>query len=82
MGRNVDNKILSTKDAYLAMCEYLKREIALNEGRDVDVRGVVAELELIKPWGSAAEGCTEIFEECVENVLEGTSVFDAENVSY
>ncbi|WP_237067954.1 hypothetical protein [Microbulbifer guangxiensis] len=69
-------KLITIKQAYLAMAEYLLEECQLEAGRAVDARGIVAELELVGPWESSSEGCTEMFEKAVEKVLTEGSVFD------
>lgn len=58
------------------MAEYLIEECKLNNGKPVDVRGVVAELDLVGPWESADDGCTLMFEDAVRKVLAGESAFD------
>lgn len=69
-------KLITIKQAYLAMAEYLLEECRLEAGRAVDARGIVAELELVGPWESSSEGCTEMFEKAVEKVLAEGSAFD------
>lgn len=69
-------KLLTVRQAYLAMCEYLHRECELNNWKEVDVRGLFSELELEGEWQSACPGSTDQFEEAVEKVLNEGSRFD------
>lgn len=67
---------ITIKEAYLAMAEYLIEESNLNAGKPVDVRGVIAEMDLVGPWESADDGCTQMFEDAVSKVLAGGSSID------
>lgn len=70
------NDKLTVKQAYLTMCEYLYRECELNNWKEVDVRGVISELELEGEWQSADPGSIVRFEEAVQVVLNGESRFE------
>jgi len=70
------NHLLTPRQAYLAMCEFLRKECELNNWKPVDVRGLLAELELEGEWVSADPGSTFQFEEAIEKVLNEGSHFD------
>lgn len=67
---------ITIKQAYLAMAEYLLEEDRLNNGKPIDIRSVISELHLVGSWESADDSCTQMFEDAVNKVLAGGSVFD------
>ena len=71
----MDHRI-TVKQAYLAMAEYLLEESRLNDGKPVEVLSVYSEMDLVGPWESADDGCTNMFEEAVSKVLAGESSID------
>ena len=72
----MQEQVLTLKQAYLAMCEYLHKECELNNWKEVDIRGILAELELEGSWQSADPGATFQFEDAVKTVLGQRSRFD------
>lgn len=72
----MEEKLLTVRQAYLAMCEYLHTECELNNWKEIDVRGLFSEIELEGEWQSACPGSIDQFEEAVEKVLKHGSRFD------
>ena len=75
----MDEKVLTVRQAYLVMCECLHKECELNNWKEVDVRGLLTELELEGQWQSACPGSTDQFEEAVEIVLKHGSRYDLQS---
>jgi hypothetical protein len=72
----MQEEMLTLKQAYLSMCEYLYKELELNNWKDVSVRSILAEVELEDEWNSTDPNAVLQFEEVVKAVLVQGSRFD------
>jgi hypothetical protein len=70
-------KLLTLKQAYLVMCEYLYRECELNNWQEIDLRSLLSDMELEGKWRSADPGAIIQFEDAVKKVLTEGSSFDS-----